>query len=376
MQIALYKKLRLKHFFSSEKYDIESYLPEGKKYYCSSARNGLREILKVFKGQSVLLPAYVPQGIFLPFDKENYNIHFYDLNPDLTINWEPLKKRIIKENIQVFVGIYYFGNLQDMQPIKEFCKKQNVLFIEDCAHIFPCEKTKELNIGSLGDISFFSFNKFLPIPDGAVLCINNKKIDTPIKYHFSFSNAWAICLLTINMLLNTMIDDMHKPLRLKKWLIGFNKKVHEKYYHYVNVSEKPVKMSFISRYLLNRFDHTKHIYQYRANVAPILEKLRKQHIVVLVNDTPNMIYMALPLLVEKKDTLMSKLNRKGIRCTLLQTRWDYGVRGHSGLFPNAENFFNNHLLFPLSLFTTKLEAAYLFENIESLDSGENKIYQR
>ena len=47
----------------------------------------------------------------------------------------------------------------DIEKIKNFAKEKNILLIEDCAISFGTRKRNQL-IGTIGDISFFSFGLF------------------------------------------------------------------------------------------------------------------------------------------------------------------------------------------------------------------------
>jgi len=376
MQIGLYRKLRLKYFISEKRYNLEKFLPEGKKFYCSSARNGLMELIRPLPVKNVLLPAYVPQGIYVPFFREDYKLHYYDVNDDLTLNSKDIENFIIELNITALVVIHYFGYIQDFSSVKQICKKHKVLLIEDCAHVFPCKRSKELNVGSVGDISLFSFNKFLPLPDGAVLCINNTEITTDILYRNSFSNSLAVFLLTINMLMNTLIDNIGKLRHLKKHLIKLNSQIYEKYYHYVNLPKNPVRISRISRYLISRFNYEKLIDDYQQNILLIDKSLRESKLNVPGHYEFGMVLFCIPVIIGKRDDLIYELEKKGIRCTVLEKRWDYAFKNGLSNFPNAASFIKRHCLLPVSLFISQEEAKHIAESVSEIFKNNTNFTQR
>ena len=67
--------------------------------------------------------------------------------------------------------VHYFGFPQDMAAIAELCREQRLYLIEDCAHVFGAQPALEL--GKHGDVSVFSWRKFLPLFDGCDLLINS-----------------------------------------------------------------------------------------------------------------------------------------------------------------------------------------------------------
>jgi dTDP-4-amino-4,6-dideoxygalactose transaminase len=64
-----------------------------------------------------------------------------------------------------------------MDALRKFCDEKRIYLVEDCAlSLFSSSGMNKL--GAIGDISVFNFPKFLPIPDGGVLQINNPALDT------------------------------------------------------------------------------------------------------------------------------------------------------------------------------------------------------
>ena len=108
----------------------------------------------------------------MPVFKElRINVEFYQLSDGLRIDAEEIRdKTSIGETI-LFV-INYFGFPADWELVNTLKKELGLFIIEDNAHS-PFSKYRDTNLGSLGDMSFNSLRKFLPLLSGSELCIKN-----------------------------------------------------------------------------------------------------------------------------------------------------------------------------------------------------------
>ena len=142
----------------------------------------LLDQIAVAKDFKILMPAYIGQsqkegsGVFDPIRKRKVVYEFYTLEKDLSINFEALKDKCLHTKINALFIIHYFGFIQpEIQNIANFCKQNNIILIEDCAHSMG----SVLNghpIGSFGDYALFSIHKIIPTPHGGILQINNNTL--------------------------------------------------------------------------------------------------------------------------------------------------------------------------------------------------------
>jgi len=84
--------------------------------------------------------------------------------------------RIKDKNIKALMITHYLGFPQEIDEIEKYCKEKNIYLIEDCAHSF-LSNFKEQQLGSYGDIAFFSILKTLPVPNGGLLIINRDELN-------------------------------------------------------------------------------------------------------------------------------------------------------------------------------------------------------
>jgi perosamine synthetase len=127
--------------------------------------------------------------------------------------------------------VHYFGFPQPIVKIKEFCKERGLYLLEDCAHVLQGRTEEGIVLGTSGDISIFSWRKFLPVYDGGQLVINNPalKLDTPWDtgsplFTLKIAKNLLDKLLedSSNRLLNRIAKLSHAPTAIFRRLVAAN----------------------------------------------------------------------------------------------------------------------------------------------------------
>ncbi|GJL54366.1 MAG: hypothetical protein NPIRA02_14980 [Nitrospirales bacterium] len=131
-------------------------------------------------GDTVLVPAFHCSTVVEPIRHYGCEVIFYNVHRDGVVDFEDLARKVDSQ-VKAVVAIHYFGVLQPLQKIREFCHHHHLFFIEDCAHLFMGE-SREGPIGSVGDISIFSWRKFLPIYDGGMLVCNHAQYQRAVPW--------------------------------------------------------------------------------------------------------------------------------------------------------------------------------------------------
>lgn len=163
--------------------DPEAY--RKKMIFTNSAREGWELILKTLKsGAKVLLPAYIGitdregSGIFDPISKLGLPHGFYLLNSDLSISIEEIEKSISTNKYDLILLVHYFGfKIKNIEEIVSFCKKHNLIVVEDCAHLYSYNLAGFSDAGSFGDYVFYSLHKNFPFKNGGLVVQNNMKFE-------------------------------------------------------------------------------------------------------------------------------------------------------------------------------------------------------
>jgi dTDP-4-amino-4,6-dideoxygalactose transaminase len=153
-------------------------------FFTNSARVAFSYLLKLIKFKKeelLLIPSYIGytdregSGVLDPISANSINYKFYPILDDLKVDILSIKELIQSNNVKALLLIHYFGFLYcDLSKIRALCNKYNVLLIEDCAHTLYSKVNQNL-LGSIGDFSFYSLHKVLPVESGGLLKINNKR---------------------------------------------------------------------------------------------------------------------------------------------------------------------------------------------------------
>ncbi len=187
--------------------DMMQYLPQSKKImWTSSVRLGLLDIyssISFSNNDFVLLPAIAPQGLVLPLQKKRIVHHFYHLKDGFDVNIESIKGFLRTGRCKVVIFIHYFGRFNpQIYEIKRLCIENGVYLFEDIVQGLFGYDDQGCRIGIVGDVSFCSLPKFLPVPDGALFFINNDELQIDIKENSSIQ--WRISIFShiVALLLN------------------------------------------------------------------------------------------------------------------------------------------------------------------------------
>lgn len=172
MYISLDVGLKFRDIFRTKK----SLPYEGNIFLTDNARTSLGLLLNsLAKNEEINI--YVPSLICksaLELISSDVRIIFYNVNHNLSIDIDVIKKYSIKK--QCILLVHYFGSpIKNFEYVLDFCKRHDILIIEDCAHCFG-GKYKNKYLGTFGDFAIFSLKKFFPIISGGLLLIKQNTV--------------------------------------------------------------------------------------------------------------------------------------------------------------------------------------------------------
>ncbi len=102
---------------------------------------------------------------------------FCDVNPeDFTIDVDKIESLITDKTVAI-VPVHVYGNICDVERIKEIADKYNLKVIYDAAHAFAV-KYKGVSAANFGDASMFSFHatKVFNTIEGGAVCFQNDEL--------------------------------------------------------------------------------------------------------------------------------------------------------------------------------------------------------
>ena len=166
------------------RHNLRSYsLPDiGEGLLVGSGRSSLYIAIKALDlpaGSRIGVPLYCCHVVFEAISMANCIPVFLDVDPEtFCISPDDLSSKC--SELDAIVAVHMFGNVSDILLLKEV--SNNLPIIEDCAQSIG-SKYHDLFVGSLGDISFFSFRsaKYLSIGEGSAIFSKNSLFFDRIK---------------------------------------------------------------------------------------------------------------------------------------------------------------------------------------------------
>jgi perosamine synthetase len=121
-------------------------------------------------GDSVLVPGYICSAVIEPFQKLGIKVLFYPVDQALAPDARAIRELLLQKPRAILI-VHYFGFPARAEAVIQECRENGLWIIEDCAHTLPMpDKTV---MGHQGDLTMYSLAKLLPVPDGAMVVVNN-----------------------------------------------------------------------------------------------------------------------------------------------------------------------------------------------------------
>ena len=188
--------LSLQQLFASPKQSAENQLTsvlsllfDGDAFLFRKGRDSLEFILKtanIGKGDSVLTQAFTCYAIEQAIKRTGANTAYTDIaQGTINLSVETLDKAFKKNpKAKAVIVQYSLGTVADIVKIKKFCKKNNLLLIEDLAQGFGGKDNKGVPLGTHGDAVLLSFgrDKIIDAVSGGAAIIKKDKLKAQQQY--------------------------------------------------------------------------------------------------------------------------------------------------------------------------------------------------
>ena len=154
--------------------------PHRLQYY--RARNAIyhlfRALLEANPSLTVLAPDYYSGNEIMAIRAAGARIHYCPVGPDM--QWDPAEvERLCRLHTpDLLYVIHFVGWPQPMAELTELCRRREMLLVEDCALSLLSETEDGRALGTFGQWSVFCLYKTLPLPNGALLVQNDRRIDS------------------------------------------------------------------------------------------------------------------------------------------------------------------------------------------------------
>jgi dTDP-4-amino-4,6-dideoxygalactose transaminase len=283
----------------------------------TSGRTGLKLIargLKTSQSATALLPSYLCESMVQPFLEEDVDVHFYDVDIDLTIDSEDLLRRADSIHPTMVLFVNYFGfPVSDRESETLNRIKEQSWLIEDCAQGSLVEQEEPI-VGEIGHFVLTSFRKYLPVPDGG-LVINRTDVDLPRL--LPDTDAFVRYELLGKFLRHEFIHGGLEEPEVEQAYLTFFKNAEGRLNDHIPLHS----MSEISEKLLRRINLSSVMDRRRSNFSYLLRAFDEEPLcsigTPLLNDLPGGVSpLVFPILVseERRDALRKHLLGMGVFC--------------------------------------------------------------
>jgi len=311
-----------------------------RKIFLSSGRGALRLVAKALQlgeEEEVLLPSYLCKEILKPFQMEGSRVKFYKVDETLNVDVGDVESKIGR-NTRALLFIHYFGFPQPSTPkIRSLCTRNNVFLIEDLVQSFLTRSGGKL-LGSAGDVTLSSYRKWIPMPDGALLGINDESFRPP-----SIERTSRAASLHVKYRI--------KGLKLKgKYLKNpkFSKRIFRKVFVDADklLDTTPIEISGYSKKMLPKFDFAAIIDKRRTNFQRLLNNLKRaKSVTPLHKKLPNGVCpLGFPILVKDRESVKKMLVRNRIYPPV---HWKLPKEVDENEFPVSWRISNHILTLPI-----------------------------
>ena len=316
-----------------------------------SGRDALKQVARLHRGATVLLPALCCQSMILPFSLNGCPVAFYKLKPDLTGDEADVLSKAAPGTVLLYMP--YF----DVQPFTtDFLarlRQSGVVLLED--------RTQDIIVGRPApfspDYTVASIRKWAALPEGGILKTAAALLPVGADGRFGALRRQAM---------------EEKGLYLENGDAELKQDFLAKFHEadaLLDESGEPVAMSMENRAYLENIDFARVLAARRRNAA-VLERALAElaaagtiHPLCKSETTAGLYY---PILLENRDAVQQALARQNIYCPVI---WPIPAQAQ-GVCETCEATAAHILALPCDQRYTEQDMATIAETLKAIITGE------
>ncbi|MCM1261798.1 MAG: UDP-2,4-diacetamido-2,4,6-trideoxy-beta-L-altropyranose hydrolase [Butyrivibrio sp.] len=323
-----------------------------------------------------LLPAYMCDTVFFPFENAGWEIYFYHVDKKLAADADKL--RIQAERIKpglIFIHPYYgIDTWKPMRGLLAEWKKQGICIMEDVTQSYYLD-----NVGKEADYVVGSLRKWYPVPDGGFLAADEIISDEELKPNTEFVEK-RLELLTEKWEYLHGHGNAESRRRLKADYLQKNRQMEQ----WLDNHKGICALSDEAAGILMAEDEMRCSEQRKENCEYLYKKLSgmKQFVPVFCEEcyewdteaenvtTPAPLYF--PIYVNNREDLQSFLSSNDIYAPVL---WPIGRENEDILTQDERYIFEHILALPIDQRYGIMEMQRITDVLEQYDKqGGNKMH--
>ena len=246
--------------------------------YVNSGRSALKILLdQNYEGpKNVVIPVFICDTCIEPFVKRNYNIEYYAINKDLSVNRESLKRAIDGFDHNCIVYIHAYFGFDTLDGIKDdLCTLRNepgITLVNDFTQSWLCKNQIQ------ADYYVCSLRKWLQTPDGGILA-SDKDLTIDSNALLEYNKEQTEEYVNASLLKNRYLED-NASIEKKQFYSLFKKSVN-------HIEEPEVrKISPVSKMIYDNVDYEKVIQRRWRNARFLCENINNKKIEKVFENVP------------------------------------------------------------------------------------------
>jgi dTDP-4-amino-4,6-dideoxygalactose transaminase len=319
------------------------------------------QMCKFQDDDEIVVPSHTFTSSVYPFIKKGAKVKWADIDLHTRVVTLENIKKVVTSKTKVMVVVHLYGfMIPDIKEIADFCKKNDILLIEDVAQAMGTELNGK-KAGTFGDFGIFSFHSHKNITtlgEGGMLVVKDKKYANIIPmlrhnghcgFDYDREDYWKPAM-----------GELDLPELDGEYLMPNNYCLGE------------VECALGAK-LLDRLDEMNTQKRQRANrFIDELSKFKILEFHKVDNNQHNYHLLAARVLDNKRDEIMKKLvYDKKIKCVVqyyplhrypLYVKLGFGEAD----VPNSDNFFDNMISFPFQHWMSNEEFEYMLESTKQV----------
>ena len=316
------------------------------------ARNAIYHLFRALRESTpsltVLAPDYYSGNEIMAIEAAGAKVRYCPVGPDM--QWDPAEvERLCRtHSADLLYVIHYAGWAQPMDELADICRRREMLLVEDCALSLLSQAPDGRALGSFGQWSVFCLYKTLPLPNGALLVQNDRRIESlerlQLRHAGSASVAGRMAELFVQRI-RGQVNGVGAALQAVKRGMGVAAGALDVQRANVgdigfNLDEVDLAMSPISARLLERFDYEDIRRRRVANYQQLLRELDPAVTPMFPVLPEGVCPLFFPVIVPNKAEAAEALRRRGVDALEF---WNDPVGDGSEMGPSAR-FFRTHVL--------------------------------
>jgi perosamine synthetase len=329
-------------------------------YQGRTAINLACRLLNIGTADHVLMPSYNCGSEVDPIWQTGARIEMYRVDERCRIDFDDIMRRTTFQTRIIYIT-HYFGWLHDLSEIRKWCSDRGIILFEDCA-LSLFSSGSNGYCGTYGDVSVFSFPKWLPTTYGGALTM---KTGSLYKYKY------------VDLRTPSKRVDLVDILRIiKRWCLGNRFMIHRKIMinltgkgnssssqihvqngkgcsvempknYYFDSSNGSLSISGVSKRIAEVSSIENLISRRRHNYMKLHERVQKQKLVTpLFHDLPEGVCpLSFPIVVGNRRNWINAMRNMGVSVG----PWWGGHHGRLSWeeFPEAQRLKNEILALPI-----------------------------